>query len=61
MIGVLARLFCPKSRGFALSLRPGEGKSRPFKNFPGVSSGGGGGGDGQAWNSLIHYFNRSLV
>ena len=45
--GVLARFFCPKVRGFALSLCPRGGDSQKKKS-PGVCLGGGGGG----WSDL---------
>ena len=38
--GILARFFCPRGRGFALSLCPGVANSPFQKNSPGVGPGG---------------------
>ena len=46
---VLARFFCPRDRGFTLSLCPGGGEFALSKKLPGVAR-----GNGQALNSLIH-------
>ena len=39
--GVLARFFCPRSRGFALSLCPGCGEFALSKSSLGFARGGG--------------------